>query len=146
MIFDADAYAEGICDANAGSAIEVFVDVIDLLIDEGGVFDDAIQYRRSDDGDEDAELDNERADAYRRAWDQFIELRKAIVQREEDNEESTVFGDNDEEGPHTVSPVGNGWAIFDNEGETVKDDDDNELLFSCEEDAQNAADELNTGN
>ena len=91
MIFDAEAYAEGICNSAAGSSIETFVDTLDIIIDD--MIDDAIQYRRSDDDDEDAENDNAQADSYRDVEDKLRELRDAIVQREKDAGEDTYFGE-----------------------------------------------------
>jgi hypothetical protein len=95
MIFDAEAYAEGICNSAAGSTIEVFVDTLNEIIDQGngGIIDDAIQYRRSDDDDEDAENDNALVEEYQRVNERLIELRDAIVQREKDAGESTYFGE-----------------------------------------------------
>lgn len=96
MIFDAEAYAEGICNSAAGSSIETFVGTLDALIDD--VIDDAIYYRRCDDPDdtgEDAENDNAQAEGYGAIADDLRALREAIVELERANGEGTHFGSDD---------------------------------------------------
>ena len=93
MIWDAEAYAEGICNSAAGSSIEGFVMYLDLIIED--IIDDAVEYRRADPDDDqdskDAINDNEQAESYREVETKLLELRNAIVQREKDNGESTYF-------------------------------------------------------
>lgn len=86
MNFAAEEYARGICDNAAGSEIETLVDTLNALIEEGdgGIIDDAIEYRQSDDGDEDAREDNEQVEHYKIINGRMVELRDAILKREKE--------------------------------------------------------------
>lgn len=68
MTFDADAYAEGICNSAAGSTIETLVDTIDETIAALELLDDT--------------------DDVHGHW---LELRDAIVEREKALGEPTTF-------------------------------------------------------
>lgn len=92
--FDAEAYAEGICNSASGASIETLVDLLDALATRGGgVIDDAIEYRWSDDKDEDGEDDREQSRGYERMRDQLEALREAIVKRERADGEVTTFNE-----------------------------------------------------
>jgi len=85
MIFDAEAYAEGICEHAAGSTIEVFVDTIDQTI---GVLDTYIEDMIVVDED-----DQDLLDQMKVLTQHWSELREEIVRREEENGEDTVFAE-----------------------------------------------------
>jgi hypothetical protein len=87
MIFDAEAYAEGICNSAAGSSIEVLVDHIDSTI---SMLTTHAEDMDAPDGQEERD---ERAELERLA-DQWGELRAAIVELE--SGEGTVFGEEGE--------------------------------------------------
>jgi hypothetical protein len=103
MYWDSEAYAEGICNSAAGSSIESLVDVLDTIIDngDGGVINDAYYYRvgesEEDTTDPDEQNDREIAQSYMDINDKLIELRRAIVEREREQGEDTVFHNDDEE-------------------------------------------------
>lgn len=76
MIFDAEAYAEGICEHAAGSSIEVLVDTIDATITTLGY----------------AQAPGLRPNADRDALiERWNELRNAIVEHERASGKGTVF-------------------------------------------------------
>lgn len=80
MTFASDAYAEGICNTAAGSEIEVFVDTIDdTLIQLNGI--------EAQDADDQDVLDT--------LVGRWTELREQIVTIESDNDEATVFAEED---------------------------------------------------
>jgi len=85
MYFDAEAYAEGICDCAAGSTIEVFVDTIDQTV---GVLDTYIEDMVVVDED-----DQDLLDQMKVLTQHWSELREEIVRREEENGEDTVFAE-----------------------------------------------------
>lgn len=75
MNFDAEAYAEGICNSAAGSSIEVLVDHIDATVtalDDDSSFDQVTLAQLGED---------------------WRALRDAIVEREREQGEDTVFAD-----------------------------------------------------
>lgn len=78
MIFDSEAYAEGICNSAAGSSIEMLVDTIDATIAAIEGLDNML---KPDDDD------------LNRLAARWEELRAAIVQREKDAGETTYFGE-----------------------------------------------------
>jgi hypothetical protein len=83
---DVDAIAEGICDSAPGSTIELLLDLLDALIDDGagGIVHDAVQYRGYDSaGEPSTEPDDvDCAAEYLRVNEQLEALRAAIAGRE----------------------------------------------------------------
>jgi hypothetical protein len=87
MTFDAEAYAEGICNSAAGSTIETLLDTLKFVVED--MSDDAIQYRRYDSaGDLSQEGDDiDKADAYVETTQKLKDLIDAIKKREEEMDE-----------------------------------------------------------
>lgn len=88
MEFDAEAYAEGICNSAAGSSIETLVDLLKFVCDS--VVPDAISGRKRQ------RKSNEREETiwyYKDVENKFRDLIEAIVQREKDEGEDTFFGE-----------------------------------------------------
>ena len=129
MIFDAEAYAEGICDCAAGSSIEVLVDTIDATVSALNTHAEDIEFPDEEDAIERDEL--------RRLAERWQELRNEIVRRERENGEETVFPDNARYTVHT-HPDGADWTIYDGDApmEPVQ-------IFLSHETAQEMADLLN---
>jgi len=93
MIFDSEAYAEGICEHAAGSTIEVLVMDIDATV--------SVLRTHAEDMSPSDEDEVEEKDLMLRLADDWQSLRDEIVQREKANGEGTFFG-NDEDDRYTV--------------------------------------------
>jgi hypothetical protein len=141
MYFDAEAYASGICEHAAGSTIEVLVMTIDSTVQWLDTHaEDMIAVD---------EEDKEEKDELRRLSEQWSKLREAIVRRERENGEDTVFPDDDEEDEgyeedederYTVEMdvnTGN-YVILD--GGVEREDN---VQYGTLEEAEDAADHLN---
>lgn len=76
MVFDANAYAEGICNSAAGSSIEVFVMSLDYVIG-------TMEGKAEDMSDSEHYEDDDRH-AHAEQIDRWKMLRKEIVEREPD--------------------------------------------------------------
>lgn len=106
MYWDTEAYAEGICDAAAGSSIQTLLDELRFIRDD--IIDDAIQYRRNDDvNSEDGIDDNETAERYRQTGERIHELIEEITERERALEEE------DGDDRYSIGLHGNQWEILD---------------------------------
>lgn len=84
MTFDANAYADGICQAAAGSTIEVLV--MELRATSSMLHARAEDMIPVDDEDRDEKAE------FERLGDLWDELADAIIEREKANGERTVFG------------------------------------------------------
>ena len=76
MYWDAEAYAEGICNSAAGSSIETLVDTINETLS-------VIKAAKPEDSEERVALENLAGN--------WKELREAIIEREQEQGEDTVF-------------------------------------------------------
>lgn len=83
MTFASDAYAEGICNTAAGSEIEVFVDTVDETLSLLNQLAASVEHSKED------------ADAIQTIYMRWHDLREEIVSIEEDNDEATVFAEED---------------------------------------------------
>lgn len=103
MHFDANAYAEGICNSAAGSTIEFLVDTIDSTV---GWLDTHAEDIFITDDDDKAERED-----LRRLSGLWSELREAIVEREKG--EGTTFSDDNPDERYTVTKIEYGYEILD---------------------------------
>jgi hypothetical protein len=135
LYFDADAYAEGICNSAPTGAIDSLLDLLEYTATT--IIDDAIQYRRSDDDDDDAIADNEQVEGYDEIAAHLLDLRDAIKKYEAND------GEEEPDERYTVVTLDNGvsYEIFEASAPMVPPQ-----KFAWYSDAEAAADKLNATN
>lgn len=104
MNFDADAYAEGICNSAAGSSIEMLVDTIDATISKFDTYQAMLTPLRQ----------NDEALEVVRLAEHWTELRVAIVEREREYGDASYLereDDDDEEDEEEDGPDRSGVEL-----------------------------------